>query len=74
MSPPRCSASPRAARSSRSRPGREDEFAALCAAHGVPATVLGVTGGDALAVDGNFEVPLAELERVWTATLPALFG
>jgi phosphoribosylformylglycinamidine synthase subunit PurL len=55
-------------------PGREDEFAALCAAHGVPATVLGDTGGDALVVDGAFEVPVAELERVWTATLPALFG
>jgi phosphoribosylformylglycinamidine synthase subunit PurL len=55
-------------------PGREAEFAALCAAHKVPATVLGVTGGDALAVDATFEVPLAELERAWTATLPALFG
>jgi phosphoribosylformylglycinamidine synthase subunit PurL len=55
-------------------PGREDEFAALCAAHGVPATVLGDTGGDALVVDGAFEVPVAELERVWTATFPALFG
>jgi phosphoribosylformylglycinamidine synthase len=55
-------------------PGRDDEFAALCEAHGVPATVLGLTGGDALAVDGNFEIPLSELERVWTATLPALFG
>jgi phosphoribosylformylglycinamidine synthase subunit PurL len=55
-------------------PGREDEFAELCGAHGVPATVLGVTGGDDVAVDGTFEVPLTELERVWTATLPALFG
>jgi len=55
-------------------PGREDEFATLCAAHGVPAAVLGVTGGDTLAVDGTFEIPLTELERVWTATLPALFG
>ncbi len=55
-------------------PGRDAEFAELCAAHGVPSTALGVTGGDTLAVDGAFEVPLAELERVWTATLPALFG
>ena len=43
-------------------------------AHGVPATVLGVTGGDALVVDGSFEVPLGELARVWEGTLPALFG
>jgi phosphoribosylformylglycinamidine synthase subunit PurL len=55
-------------------PGREAEFAALCEAHLVPSTVLGLTGGDALAVDGAFEVPLDELERVWQATLPALFG
>ena len=56
------------------RPGREEEFAALCAANEVPATVLGVTGGDALVIDGSFEVPLDELARVWTGTLPALFG
>jgi len=55
-------------------PGHEAEFAALCTAHGVPATMLGETGGDALAVDDTFEVPLAQLERAWTATLPALFG
>ena len=55
-------------------PGREDEFAALCAAHGVPATILGETGGDSLAVEGSFEVPLTELRRVWEGTLPALFG
>src|SRR5450756_2116546 len=56
------------------RPGDEDAFAALCAAHEVPATVLGQTGGDSLSVDGSFEVPLDELSRVWTGTLPALFG
>jgi phosphoribosylformylglycinamidine synthase len=55
-------------------PGREREFAALAEEHGVPATVLGVTTGDALSVEGAFEVPLTELERVWTATLPAIFG
>ena len=55
-------------------PGREEEFADLCDAHGVPATVLGRTGGDSLAVVNAFEVPLDDLERVWTATLPALFG
>jgi phosphoribosylformylglycinamidine synthase len=55
-------------------PGREREFAALAEEHGVPATVLGVTTGDALTVEGAFEVPLTELKRVWTATLPAIFG
>ena len=55
-------------------PGREREFAALAAGHDVPLTVLGATTGDSLAVEGVFEVPLAELRQVWTATLPAIFG
>ena len=40
----------------------------------VPAAVLGVTAGDTLAVEDVFQVPLPELEQVWTATLPAIFG
>jgi phosphoribosylformylglycinamidine synthase len=55
-------------------PGLQTEFAALCETHEVPVTVLGVTGGDAVAIDGTFEVPLDELRRAWQATLPALFG
>jgi phosphoribosylformylglycinamidine synthase len=41
---------------------------------GVAVTELGTTGGDALAVDGVADLPLAELRAAWTATLPALFG
>jgi phosphoribosylformylglycinamidine synthase subunit PurL len=41
---------------------------------GVPVTELGTTGGDALAVEGLLELPLAELRAAWSATLPALFG
>jgi phosphoribosylformylglycinamidine synthase len=55
-------------------PGREKEFAALCADHGVPAAVLGITAGDTLTVEGTFQVPLPELERTWAGTLPAIFG
>jgi phosphoribosylformylglycinamidine synthase len=40
----------------------------------VPAGVLGVTGGDALDVDGVFAVGLAELRTAHEATLPAIFG
>jgi phosphoribosylformylglycinamidine synthase len=59
--------------------GREAEFAALCDVHGVPASVLGRAGGDSLTVDapdvdGGFVIPLAELDRVWAGTLPAIFG
>jgi phosphoribosylformylglycinamidine synthase II len=55
-------------------PGREPEFAALCAKNEIPVTVLGTTGGHSLTVDSTFEIPVHELTRVWTGTLPALFG
>jgi len=55
-------------------PGREREFAAMAEEHDVPATVLGVTTGDALTVEGAFDIPLTELSQVWTGTLPAIFG
>jgi phosphoribosylformylglycinamidine synthase len=55
-------------------PGREREFAALADEHGVPVTVLGVTTGDSLTVEGVFQVPLTELRQVWSGTLPAIFG
>ncbi|MGH3261500.1 MAG: phosphoribosylformylglycinamidine synthase subunit PurL, partial [Trebonia sp.] len=55
-------------------PGREREFAALAEEHGVPAAVLGVTTGERLRVEGAFEIPLSELSRVWTGTLPSIFG
>ncbi|HEV2239872.1 MAG TPA: phosphoribosylformylglycinamidine synthase subunit PurL [Streptosporangiaceae bacterium] len=56
------------------RPGAEAEFAALCQGGGVPAAVLGVTGGASLEIAGSFSVPLDELESAHGATLPALFG
>jgi phosphoribosylformylglycinamidine synthase len=55
-------------------PGREAGFAALAAAHGVPAQTLGAVGGGSLAVDGCFEIPVDELAAVHGGTLPALFG
>jgi phosphoribosylformylglycinamidine (FGAM) synthase-like enzyme len=56
------------------RPGGEAAFAELCASHGVPATVLGTTGGTALTVTGGFSIPLDELGAAHRPTLPALFG
>jgi len=56
-------------------PGREEEFAALCASLGVPAADLGTVGGASVAADGDagFTVPLGDLSRAWTGTLPGLF-
>lgn len=53
---------------------RVEELMAIAARHGVPATELGETGGDVLAVENAFEVPLVELRAAWTATLPAALG
>jgi phosphoribosylformylglycinamidine synthase II len=55
-------------------PGSGDAFAALCQRHGVPATVLGETGGTALAVTGSFSLGLDELAGAHQGTLPSLFG
>jgi phosphoribosylformylglycinamidine synthase subunit PurL len=55
-------------------PGREADFAALAESHGVPATTLGRTGGDALTVEDAFTIPVTELTEAWTAALPAIFG
>lgn len=53
---------------------RVEELMTIAARHGVPATELGTTGGDVLAVEGQFEVALDELRAAWTATLPAALG
>ena len=54
--------------------GDLEELRALCARHDVPMTELGTTGGDVLAVEGQFEVALGELREAWTATLPNALG
>ena len=51
--------------------GDAERLVELAERHGVPIAALGVTGGDALVVEGQFEVPLDELRAAWTATLPA---
>jgi phosphoribosylformylglycinamidine synthase subunit PurL len=55
-------------------PGAQEAFTALCERHGVPAAVLGETGGTSLEVAGLFAVELAELAAAHEGTLPALFG
>jgi phosphoribosylformylglycinamidine synthase len=56
-------------------PPDEARLAALCAEHGVAAARIGATSDDAaLAVDGQFAVPLAQLREAHEATLPATFS
>ncbi|WP_182883740.1 MULTISPECIES: phosphoribosylformylglycinamidine synthase subunit PurL [unclassified Microbispora] len=56
------------------RPDAFDAFAELCARHEVPCSGLGLTGGDALVVEGVLDVPVAELREAHTSALPRVFG
>jgi phosphoribosylformylglycinamidine synthase len=47
-----------------------EAFSTAASAHGVPVTRLGTTGGDALVVEDEFELPVAEARAAWSATLP----
>ncbi|MFC7219589.1 phosphoribosylformylglycinamidine synthase subunit PurL [Streptomyces polyrhachis] len=52
----------------------ELRFTDMCGARGLPATRIGVVDGDAVELQGQFTIPLAELRETWEATIPALFG
>ena len=54
--------------------GQEGEFAELCAAHWVPHTAIGSTGGNGLVAENLFSISLDELAAAHEKTLPALFG
>jgi len=54
-------------------PDAAAEFAALCGEHGLPATVIGATGGSVLQVTGSFAISLDELAAAHLGTLPRLF-
>ncbi len=56
------------------RPSSRDDLLALCEQYGVPAEVIGETGGQDLAVGRLFSIPLAELAAAHSGALPALFG
>ena len=51
-----------------------DRLTELADRLGVPATVLGRTGGDAVVADGRLSVDLAGLREAWTRTLPDALG
>jgi phosphoribosylformylglycinamidine synthase len=41
---------------------------------GIPAAILGEAGGDAIVVEGEFELPLAELRAAHEGWMPAFMG
>jgi phosphoribosylformylglycinamidine synthase len=52
----------------------ELRFTDMCGARGLPATRIGVVDGDALEVQGQFTVSLAELTEAHTGVIEALVG
>jgi phosphoribosylformylglycinamidine synthase len=52
----------------------ELRFTDMCGARGLPATRIGVVDGDALEVQGEFTLPLAELREAHEKAIPALLG
>ncbi|WP_103504134.1 MULTISPECIES: hypothetical protein [unclassified Streptomyces] len=60
-------------RSTRPR-GEEVRFNDMCGARGLPATRVGLVDGDAIEVQGEFTLPLAELREAHERTPPELFG
>jgi len=56
------------------RPGAAEDFAGACEQAGVPAEVIGTTGGSNLELEGLFSVPLDELAETHRAALRNLFA
>ncbi|WP_445515600.1 phosphoribosylformylglycinamidine synthase subunit PurL [Streptomyces sp. NEAU-174] len=52
----------------------EVRFSDMCGARGLPAARIGVVDGDAIDVQGQFSIPLAELRESYEATIPGLLA
>ncbi|WP_411129377.1 phosphoribosylformylglycinamidine synthase subunit PurL [Streptomyces sp. x-19] len=52
----------------------ELRFTDMCGARGLPVTRIGVVDGDALVVQGQFDIPLDELRTAHEATVPGLIA
>ncbi|MEE4544718.1 phosphoribosylformylglycinamidine synthase subunit PurL [Streptomyces sp. V4-01] len=52
----------------------ELRFTDMCGARGLPATRIGVVDGDAIDVQGQFALPLAELRAAHESAIPALLA
>ncbi|MEV4441684.1 phosphoribosylformylglycinamidine synthase subunit PurL, partial [Streptomyces sp. NPDC049577] len=52
----------------------ELRFTDMCGARGLPAVRIGVVDGETIDVQGEFEIPLAELREAHEATIPGLLA
>jgi len=55
-------------------PGKRAEVEAIAARAGAPFAVIGRTGGDRLAIEGAFDLPLADALAAWNRGLADTFG
>ncbi|WP_069813914.1 phosphoribosylformylglycinamidine synthase subunit PurL [Streptomyces sp. TP-A0874] len=52
----------------------EVRFTDMCGARGLPAARIGVVDGESVEVQGQFDIPLAELREAHEATIPGLLA
>ncbi|WP_431959172.1 phosphoribosylformylglycinamidine synthase subunit PurL [Actinacidiphila sp. bgisy160] len=52
----------------------ELRFTDMCGARGLPATRIGVVDGDAVELQGEFDIPLDELRTAHEGTIPAILA
>jgi phosphoribosylformylglycinamidine synthase len=52
----------------------ELRFTDMCGARGLPAVRIGVVDGEAVEVQGEFAIPLAELRAAHESAIPELFA
>ncbi|UPK75658.1 phosphoribosylformylglycinamidine synthase subunit PurL [Nocardioidaceae bacterium SCSIO 66511] len=55
-------------------PERVEVFDEVAERHGVRAQRIGVVGGDAIVVEGQFELPIPEIRAAWSEVLPDALG
>jgi phosphoribosylformylglycinamidine (FGAM) synthase-like enzyme len=51
-----------------------DEILKRAASAGVPATLIGMAGGDRIVVEGLVDLALADVSEVWSGALPKALG
>ena len=55
-------------------PSQRAEVERIAKEAGAPLTVLGTVGGDSLAIEGAFDVKVAEMEKAFRCALPNVLG
>jgi len=52
----------------------EEAFRGLADVHAVPVTRIGESGGPRAVIDAAIDIPVSELEGIWSSSIPRLLG